>query len=310
MTKKLYILLITSICLIFTSCLSDSECGNNDTLRVSIVADIASSKLKTRSSKSGFSENDNIGLYMVDYVNGIPMPVGTISNFMNTEYVYDGTYWNSKDTEELYLTTDQTKADIYAYYPFDYEMSRTPGKADLRSYPFSVESDQSLSSQKSDFLWAKYSELSSANTIAKLTFKHILSKIVLNVTYGNLGNGNESVTIHNLTQNALINMRTADVSEVKLNSNNEIKPYLQDIANAGFDKTFSAIIIPQSVETGTSLFAITLNDQMFAFTLDSPISFESGLSYTFNLVIGEANTRSIQNTNIERKISLVDKSSF
>lgn len=310
MTKKLYILLTTSICLIFTSCLSDNECGNNDTLRVSVVADIVSSKLKTRSSKSGFSENDNIGLYMVDYENGIPMPLGTISNFMNTEYVYDGTYWNSKDSEELYLTTDQTKADLYAYYPFDYEMSRTPGKADLRSYPFSVESDQSLSSQKSDFLWAKYSELSSANTIAKLTFKHILSKIVLNVTYGNLGNGNESVTIHNLSQDVLINMRTADVSEVKLNSNNEIKPYLQDIANAGFDKTFSAIIIPQSVETGTSLFAITVNEQMFAFTLDSPISFESGLSYTFNLVIGEANTRSIQNSSIERRISLVDKSSF
>lgn len=310
MTKKLYILLITSIGLIFTSCLSDSECGNNDTLRVSVVADIASSRLKTRSSKTGFSPNDNIGLYMVDYKNNTPMPIGTISDFMNTEYTYDGTYWNSKDGEELYLTTEQTKADLYAYYPFDYEMSRASGKTDLRAYPFSVESDQSLSPQKSDFLWAKYNELSNTNTIAKLTFRHILSKVVLNVTYGNLGNGNESVIIHNLIKDASIDMRTADISTIETNSNYEITPYLHDIANMGFDKTFSAIIIPQFVKTGTSLFSVTVNDQLFAFTLDSPLSFESGLSYTFNLVIGEANTRSSQNSNIEQKISLVNKISF
>lgn len=311
MTKKLYIsLLITAICFSFASCISDNECAKSNRLSVSFVADIENRNLQTRSTKSGFSENDNIGVYMVDYNNDASMPIGTISEFMNAEHIYNGNFWYSKNGEELYLTTDQTKADLYAYYPFDYEMSRVSGKTDLRVYPFNVEKDQSLSSQKSDFLWAKYSGLSGSNTIAKLTFKHILTKVIINLTYGNLGNGTEPILIHNLTREALIDMENGNVFNTGLNSNSDIIPFIHYEANKGFDKTLSAIIIPQFVDSGTSIFSVNINDELYAFTMENPILFESGYSYTFNLIIGEANTRSTKTASTEKRVSLVSKTSF
>lgn len=312
MTKKLYILLIIAVCFSFASCISDNnnECATNSRLNVSFVADIDNRNMQTRSTKSGFSENDNIGIYMVDYVDEIPMHIGTISNFMNAEHVYNGSFWNSRNGEELYLTTDQTKSNLYAYYPFDYEMSRSPEKRNLATYPFSVESDQSLSSQKSDFLWAKYSGLSSSNTIAKLTFRHLLTKVIINATYGNLGTGNESVIIQNLSSDASINMENGDVLPKGAKSNSEIIPFTQKVPNMGFDKTLSAIITPQLVASGTSIFTVNVNDVLYAFTLDNSLLFESGYTYTFNLVIGEANTRSTETSGTKHTISFVSKTSF
>lgn len=312
MTKKFYILLITTIYFSFASCISDNQCSTNNNLSISFVADIENHNVQTRSTKSGFSEDDNIGVYMIDYVDGSPLPIGTISNFMNIEYIYNGNSWNSKNGEELYLSTEQTEANLYAYYPFDYEMSRAPDKLDVRTYPFSVEKDQSLNPQKSDFLWAKYSGLSSSNTIAKLTFKHILTKVVINLKFGNLGNGTEPVTIHNLTNDALIDMESGDVFDTGTNADSEIIPYTQGIANSGFDKTLNAIIIPQFVSSGTSIFSININNELYAFVIENPIMFQSGFAYTFNLVIGEANTRNTQSEPIrtEKKISLVDKTPF
>lgn len=310
MRKKIYILLITAICFSFASCIRDNQCSMNNSVKISFVTDIENHNTQVRSTKSDFSENDNIGIYLVDYVENIPMPIGTISTFMNAEHVYNGNTWNSKDGDELYLSTDQTKANLYAYYPFDYEMSRAPDKLDLRVYPFSVEQDQSLNSQKSDFLWVKYSNLSISNTIAKLTFKHILTKVVINLKFGSLGNGTEPVTIHNLTKDALIDMESGYVFDTGTNSNSEITPYTQNVPNSGFDKTLSAIIIPQFVASGTSLFSISVNNELYAFTIEHPLFFESGYSYTFNLIIGEANTRSLQISNTEKRISLISKTSF
>lgn len=310
MIKKIYIVLITTICGSFASCISDNQATMNNSLNVSFVADIANQNMQTRSIKSSFTENDNIGVYLVDYVENTPMPIGTISTFMNTEHIYDGNVWHSKDGDELYLSTDLTKANLYAYYPFDYEISRAPDKLDLRAYPFSVELDQSLNSQKSDFLWAKYSGLSISNTIAKLTFKHILTKVVINLKLGNLEIGNEQVKIQNLTKDALIDIEDGNVIDAGTNFNSEITPYTQNIANTGFDKTLNAIIIPQFVSSGTSLFSVSVNNELYAFTLENAIVFESGYSYTFNLIVGEANVRSSKTVSIEKRISLISKISF
>lgn len=306
MTKKIFIVSILLISVALTSCMRDgSTCATNEKYKISIVAEVNNTYKQTKSSsKTSFKNNDNIGIYWVNYKDDSPLPLGTPSEFMNVEYVYNNSYWHSKDGEDLYLPTDNAIGDIYAYHPFDYEMSRHPNKKNLKTYPFTVERDQSLSSVNSDFLWAKYSGISIQNTAAKLTFQHLFSKMTLNITYGDLGNNYEDILIQNVTREAIIDLETGMVWDTGINTN--IKPYVHATANKGFDKTLSAIVVPQIAYSQKPLFSITINNEEYAYILDETLFLDPGFEYTFNLIIGEAKLKSgSQNT-----ISLVSKSPF
>lgn len=273
--------------LLSTSCSNDSDRENIETkTRLNISAYINDSYSSYKTSKVFFQPDDLIGLYLVDYLDGIPQKIGSINNFMNSCYIYTGNYWHSNDGDNLYLTDNTTVADLFAYFPYDYEMSREDSKRNLSAYPFSVGQDQRDLSISNDFLWAKSSQVSVVNANIQLEFKHLLSKIIINILIDDSSNTANSLYIHNLTKDATINMNTGIVTPI--GKNTIITPYEEMQTNPKFDKTYSALVIPQSIQAGTALFSIEIDKQTFTFLTEETLILQQGTLYTFNLIVSKA----------------------
>lgn len=285
--KRIYYLITLFSILLSTSCRNEGCDGIIETkTQLNIVAYINDSYASERVSKTLFQSNDLIGLYLVDYIDGKPQKVGAVNNFMNSCYIYTDNYWQSNEGENLYLTDNTTIADLYGYFPYDYEMSRVASKKDLTAYPFSVHQDQRDSSVSNDFLWGKSLNISAANANIQFEFKHLMSKIIINVLIDNDSKTGNSLHIHNLIKDATIDMNTGIVTPTGKSA--IITPYEETQAYSKFDKTYSAIVIPQSVQAGTALFSIEFDNQTLTFLTEDTLILQQGFSYTFNLTVTNA----------------------
>ncbi|MFR9165503.1 MAG: fimbrillin family protein [Dysgonomonas sp.] len=290
-----------------------ASCEDNDyffekgKIPLKLSAQIYDSYTSDKIDKMSFDENDSIGIYLVDYSNGIPQKIGSINNFMNSHYIYTGSYWHSNTGENLYLTDNNTVADLYAYYPYDYGMSREASKRDLSAYPFSISADQRSSISTNDFLWVKYTSVSVARTNVALIFKHLMSKIIVNVRFDTELADSNSLYIHNVKKDGFIDMNTGNV--VHTANNYIITPFVEKTTTQNFNQTYSAIIMPQYLEIGTSLFSIETDGKLYTFQLDSGLTIEQGTSYTFNLIVGNANSDNYTKV-YKNSITLYSKSRY
>lgn len=288
--RSIYILFISVLSSIMISCNNQDIYGNDSNSGLNISAEINNPDIDNIVQKTRFEVDDTIGVYMVDYLNGNPDKIGSINNFMNEMYVFDGHYWRNSNSQ-LTLTDPYTLADAYAYYPYDKEMSGTWDKLNLEVYPFEVESNQQNTLKKSDFLWAKYDAISATNTTIKFSFKRLLSKIIINISSNNENTDIDSFFIRNLITNCTIDMNNGKV--IAKDKILPIKPHQETEINSNLENTVSAIVIPQNIKKDTPLFYITINNKMYAYISDQDFSLEQGYAYEFNLDINILDTRSI-----------------
>ena len=268
-----------------TSC-SDDEIRGTQKVRIDLSVDIDDTYTQTRSSKSHFTKGDVIGFYLVNYKNNYPGKVGTANNFMNVEYMFDGNSWDNVDGDNAYLDDATMMADAYVYHPFDYEMSRSFNKMDLSAFPFSVKQNQASGLQKSDFLWGKYTQVSISDPGARVTFRHLLSKIVIHVSADVVEDF--PVMIHNLENSCTIDMNDGKLTLIN-GKISEIKPFTENISDEGYSRTYGSIVVPQTIKIGTPLFSIIRNDgTMLVYHIDHDLHMEQGKAYIFNLLIGKA----------------------
>lgn len=257
--------------------------------KILIGASIYKEENKKRIAGSGFESGDRIGVYVVDNINGNPGTIGLYNNAINIQHMYDGNNWKTMIGEELYWTNPTTNADIYAYYPYDSEMSKFPDKINLSAYPYKVNENQQESFTTNDFLWAKATNIYPTEDKINLSFSHSLSKIKINLTSDTELPENvfSSLLIHNLRNNSSININTGTATVS--GQATVIVPYKE--INAGNKTTFHAIIIPQSIVKGTPLFSIEINGEKFIFEIDSDLEFKPQKEYQFDLTINETNIR-------------------
>lgn len=283
MYKKFYYLFGAILLLITVSCSENSDDCNFST-DISILANIEDSYLNDGSHKTIFESGDAIGVYMVDYENDMPQKIGTPNNFMNVEYVLNNSYWSNPSNNNLQLTNPYSMSEVYAYYPYDSEMGTTTAKNNLEAYPFSVKTDQSNSLSENDFLWAKYDSIYIGNTVACLTFKHLLSKMTINIVINDYNYNVNDILILNIQTSCKINMNNGDV--IANGNINQIIPYIEPNPINKFENTLNAIVIPQTIVKGTPLFSIPNNGITYVYTTDEDLYFKQGTAYEFNMVIG------------------------
>lgn len=277
MIRHIYILLVITMLI---SCSEHEDDSPNVPLRLNI-----SIYNQPRISKQAFQNGDKVGLYLVDYVDQVPGILGNVfqTRYFNIEYRLDNGGWYAADGQEIYMNGNFS--DLYTYYPYDPEMSRVSGKMDLTAYPFSIETEQSDLSDANDFLWAKSSLLSASDAQANIIFRHLMSRIEVNLDFND---GMEipddpQFKIYNTQTSCTINMRTGAVQP-----NGEagtILPHRLSNADAGFDVTYNAIIIPQVIPQGTPLFSVTTNNQTLIYETESELTILPQNIYTFNMTI-------------------------
>lgn len=179
--------------------------------------------------------------------------------------------------------------DICAFYPSSVASASTT--------PFTVNADQTTASianyQSSDLMYATKLTNRAKGSTHGLTFNHAMSQIIVNLQPGT-GLTTDDITT-NVTAVKINNtIRTADLEfgvdgsvptgVVTATANGST----DDITITGNKASNIGIIVPQTVNSGVTLFTITYNGNNYTYALTANQTFDAGNKYTYNFTLNLA----------------------
>ena len=247
-------------------------------------------QVATRATAQGFVNGDAVGLFAVNYTenNTIAGTLATEGNQAdNVKYVFDEANYKWMPVKPVYYKDINTHADLYLYYPYEGTIS------DVNAANFEVKKDQSTAAsttelsgyEASDWMWGKATDVTPSQSSVSIPLKHKLSAIQLTLNEGTgweegeFSAQDKGVIVTNTTRKATLDYATGEVDPVGA-------PQLDGIVMCPqTDGTFRAIVIPQTVDSGTALFAITVNGISYSFTQNNPVTYQAGkqINVTINI---------------------------
>ena len=232
----------------------------------------------TRATATAFESGDAMGVYVSQYDGEEAAPLQVSGNYANNvKSTFDGSKW--VNSPAIYWADG--KFDVFAYYPYD-----KPASVD--EYKFTVALDQSTAEtadalsgyEASDFLWAKATGISKMDAVP-LTFKHGLSKVVINLVKGEDYEGDipaeAVVRIHNTVPAAIIDLATGIVTKNGYESAKSIT------TKKVSDGVYTAIVVPQRLENRLPLIEVLSHG--VSYLVESKFVFRSGTQHTINLTL-------------------------
>lgn len=219
----------------------------------------------TRVDDGGFCDGDQIGLYGVNYTdsNSVAGELLDEGNQVdNARYTFDEANWKWVSSGNIYYKDAETHIDLYGYYPYGSVNS-------VSEYAFEVEQDQSGGNvvdgyAMSDFLWGKTENVTPSENKVKIKFNHKMACANVILTEGD---GFESGEFERLEKGVLV-MNTTRTSTIDLSTGKVTatgKAAREGIVMKSGAEGFRAIVVPQSVDAGQTLFSITINGIPYTF---------------------------------------------
>lgn len=238
--------------------------------------------------ESGFTDNDEIGVFMLNRINAnTPAALNhAIGNWLDNGYFRlenNGQAWVS--LAPIYWKDANTVMDVISYYPY-IEIS-----VDNTEIPFSVQTDQQdiENLRISDFLYAEQKALTPQNTAngISLGFKHKLCKLTVHLKFKptELNNANEVI----LTANNVNYSGTINLSNGTVNNNSELTSNISFYSKS--DQEAEGILFPQQISAGRFL-TVTLtgsSNVSYVYTLTTPLTLEAGKEYIIEFDCSTAN---------------------
>lgn len=231
---------------------------------------------QTRATETSFEQGDKIGVFVVKADK--ELEIG--GNLVNNEpLTFSGTTWTTLNP----IYWDDGTYNAYAYYPY---MSNITSIGDQ---PFSVSTDQSTEKkgsklggyEASDLLFASAKDVEASNSPISLTFRHIMSKLKIRLVKGEDFEGempkNAEVYIYNTMTSATIDMQAGVATPNSRKPSQLIKAHKDD------DYIYSAIIIPQRIDSRQPLVEVVMNGVSYVY--ESRFVFKQGTQHFINLVI-------------------------
>ena len=243
----------------------------------------------TRVNDGGFCDGDGMGIYIVDYKAGTPGTLQQSGNRAdNVCYTYDeaNRKWNSD--YDVYWKDFHTHIDVYGYYPYVKSVN-------IDNYTFNVQRDQSTATadgkiggyEASDFLWGKLSDVAPTSAALRLLLRHRMSSACVKLLKGEGFTESEwesidkTVLATNLARKASINMTDGTV---KVAGDVETSATIPSQVN----DEWRAIVVPQTVPAGTTLFNITIGGAPYKFAKNEAFTYVSGKMMKFNIRVDKA----------------------
>lgn len=228
----------------------------------------------TRVNDEGFVDGDEIGVYVVNYEGTVPGRLSTEGNHAtNVRHTFNEAdhKWNA--AYNIYWQDKVTHADIYCYYPYDSPKS-------VESYSFTVRRDQSKPTEgdemggyeASDFLWGKAADIAPRAGAVRVSMAHCMSNIRVTLVEGSGFKSGEwastekNVLVSNLVRDAKINLGDGTV---KPNGSAESTATMP----ARVNDEWRAIVVPQTVAAGTTLFTITVGGTPYKFSKEADFTY-------------------------------------
>ena len=243
----------------------------------------------SRVNDEGFCNNDGIGVYVVNYQNGVPGTMLSEGNQAdNVRYVYNEQDYKWTPDYPIYYYDKVTPVDIIGYYPYVSNIDN------VNAYSFELAKDQSTEAanglmggyEASDFLWGKAEKVSPTASLVKITFNHKMAGVQVELIEGTGWGENEwagldkQVLVCNTIRKASIDLSTGDVTAVG------------DIPTTGTVPAKSgdgwrAIVVPQSVAASVALLNITVDGTPYIFRKSEPFEYTSGKLHKFSVKVSK-----------------------
>ena len=243
----------------------------------------------SRVNDEGFCNNDGIGVYVVNYQNGVPGTMLSEGNQAdNVRYVYNEQDYKWTPDYPVYYYDKVTPVDIIGYYPYVSNIDN------VNAYSFELAKDQSTEAanglmggyEASDFLWGKAEKVSPTASLVKITFNHKMAGVQVELIEGTGWGENEwagldkQVLVCNTIRKASIDLSTGDVTAVG------------DIPTTGTVPAKSgdgwrAIVVPQSVAASVALLNITVDGTPYIFRKSEPFEYTSGKLHKFSVKVSK-----------------------
>ena len=234
--------------------------------------------MKTRVNDGGFCGGDAVGIYVVNYEDGMPGTLLVKGNQAdNIRFVYEETKNIWTPDEPVYYKDKNTHADIYGYYPYS-----SPTSTD--EFFFEVAKDQTADAaqgslcayEASDFLWAKSADITPTTEQIQLNFRHLMASVVIELTPGTGWEDGEwdglekEVLIANTVRKSHINLQTGTVTPSGDAPLDGIVPVRDGAAS------FRAVVVPQTMAAGTVLLNITVGGDSRVYKKSDSVEYVQG----------------------------------
>lgn len=260
--------------LVMSSCMREGEYVADLSNEMQFAAEYPT----TRATDTNFEVGDVMGIFVTQYDGDEALPLQISGNYAtNICSTFDGSKW--VNAQAIYW--DEGKFDVYAYYPYDKPSSVDAHIFSVALDQSTMESDGVLSGyEASDFLWAKATGVSQMETVP-LSFKHMMSKVVVNLVKGEEYTGDipteAVVRIHNTVPTAEVDMSAGIVTKYGYASAQSIT------AKKVSDGKYAAIIVPQRLDNKLPLIEVISHG--VSYLVESKFVFRSGMQHTINLTM-------------------------
>jgi len=281
-----FLIYIITACLVMTGCSDDLFSGDDSRgsgNRITLSGEIDQLAV-TRVNDSGFADGDVMGVYIVDYNGNTPGTLLSSGNHAdNVRHTYDAANakWNS--SFDIYWKDNHTPIDVYGYYPYG-------SPEDVDAYPFTVQRDQSQPSadgvmggyEASDFLWGKVADVAPTDKVIRLPMSHRMANARVTLTEGTGFAAGEwaqterIVLVPNLIREARINLKDGTVK-----AKGGIETEATVPARVGNE--WRAIVVPQTVAAGTTLFTINVGGIPYKFSKNEAFTYTAGKMSNFTI---------------------------
>lgn len=245
----------------FSSCSEDSIC---EPLKLTF------SVQNLGSTSSSINSSAGVGLWVSSTS---VSSLGDADVAKNHKFIPNG----QEMTSEGVNWTGQQKLYTYAYYPYSSSASSSP-----EAYAVSASANPNL-------MWAKAeTTFQGENVSPKLSFRHMMSKLVLNVKSDAKESGalvGGAVTLKGFKDAATANLLNGQIAAT--GSASDVEP-TAIAAASGYEATYEAVLAPQSLEAGAEfLTMVTTGDVTIKGALASALSLESGQEVTLEVILKE-----------------------
>lgn len=240
----------------------------------------------TRANDDGFADGDVIGVYIVDYEGTQPGKLLSQGNRGdNVRHTFDEAAYRWSSAYDLYWKDKHTRIDVYGYYPFG-------SPDDVNNYKFTVRTNQAKTYddgtmgdyEASDFLWGKVGGVEPTTNVIRLPLAHRMANARVTLVEGTGFAAGEwaglekQVLVANTVQKAIIDLATGEITPDGEVGANSIIP-----TNRGDE--WRAIVVPQTIPAGTTMFSISLGGIPYKFSKNEEFVYVSGKMNNFGIKV-------------------------
>ena len=238
----------------------------------------------TRVNDNGFCNGDVMGVYIVDYDGGTPGMLKASGNRGdNVRHTFEEPNYRWNSAYDLYWKDKHTHIDVYGYYPF-----ADPESVD--DYQFEVKRDQSKPSENgemggyeaSDFLWGKVADVAPTTSVIRLPMKHRMANARVTLVEGSgFAAGEWAGTAKTVLAPNLIRKASINLADGTVTANGSVEATATMPSRSGNE--WRAIVVPQTVKAGETLFSITIGGVPYKFAKNEAFTYMPGKMSNFSI---------------------------